>query len=242
MKKGVIFGCNKGHGSLLRDLWLENGSFEKVIGVNRTSSDFCHTNYEEVVISDADYTLSKSLNSQISAHVNEITSVHISIGTIILKPFITHTDQDWEKIMRTNFYIPKTCIEATLPLMKKSAECSFTALSTVASALGMNFHASVASSKSALEGLFKSLAAEYAPIRFNLISSSIFKSPCSETNTTLFHSEENATKSKKRHPLNNFGTMEQIAKICDFLSSDGAQYITGTKINNDGGLSNAFVL
>ena len=62
-------------------------------------------------------------------------------------------------------------LKTILPNLSNSINASIVFLSTVAVSKGMPFHSSVASSKGAIEGLAKSLAAEFAPkIRVNGIS------------------------------------------------------------------------
>ena len=238
MKTAIIFGCNKGHGAYLRERWADREDIGAVWGVNRTpSSEYLHPKYKEIIISESDLSSGEVLKKAIHSSIKKVNLVHIAIGTILLKPFLYLSEEDWSSIMDVNFMIPMRCIYSVLPLLEKETTSSITAMTTVASTLGMPFHTSVAASKSALEGLMKSLAAEHAPVRFNMISSSIFESPCAQKNTALFHSEEQALKSKARHVLNNFGTMEQIAAICDFISKPEASFMTGITICNDGGLS-----
>lgn len=84
-------------------------------------------------------------------------------------------------------------IRSVLPLLKNAEQSSIVLFSTVAVNQGMPFHASVASAKGALEGLAKSLAAEFAPkIRVNVIAPSLTETPLA---AKLLSTEE-----KKKHP------------------------------------------
>jgi NAD(P)-dependent dehydrogenase (short-subunit alcohol dehydrogenase family) len=86
----------------------------------------------------------------------------------------------------------------------KAEGASIVLISTVAVRIGMNFHASVATVKSALEGLARSLAAEYAAkkLRFNVVAPSL-------TNTRLagrlLSTDEKRERSAERHPLRRYG-------------------------------------
>ena len=65
--------------------------------------------------------------------------------------------------------------------LKSAEKASIVLFSTVAVQTGMPYHASVASSKGAIEGLTRSLAAEFAPnIRVNCIAPSITNTPLAE--------------------------------------------------------------
>ncbi len=77
--------------------------------------------------------------------------------------------------MQINLLGAVKAIQACLPGLKKADNPSSIVLfSTVAVGTGMPFHASIASAKGALEGLTRSLAAEFAPkIRVNAIAPSL---------------------------------------------------------------------
>jgi NAD(P)-dependent dehydrogenase (short-subunit alcohol dehydrogenase family) len=74
-------------------------------------------------------------------------------------------------------------IQGCLKKLKKSPTgASIILFSTVAVKVGMPFHASVASAKAAVEGLTRSLAAEFAPrIRVNAIAPSLTDTPLAES-------------------------------------------------------------
>ena len=94
-------------------------------------------------------------------------------GTILLKPFNRVTQADLLHDYRVNVIGAIQCIQAALPNLKRADHASIVLFSTVAVQLGMPFHSLVSSSKGAVEGLCKALAAELAPsIRVNCIAPS----------------------------------------------------------------------
>ena len=78
-------------------------------------------------------------------------------GTINLKPFNRLTEQDFLTDWQINFMGAVKVIQQLLPNLKKAESSSIVLLSTVAATTGMPFHASVAASKGAVEGLTKAL-------------------------------------------------------------------------------------
>jgi len=156
-------------------------------------------------------------------------------GTINLKPFNRITKDDFLKEMQINLFGFIDVIQTALPNLKKSKHSSVVGFSTVAVKMGMPFHASIAASKGALEGLCKSLAAEYAPtIRFNAIAPSLTNTPLAER---LISTPEKIEASAKRHPLNKIGNPTEIATLVDFLLSKNSSFISGQVIMADGGIS-----
>jgi NAD(P)-dependent dehydrogenase (short-subunit alcohol dehydrogenase family) len=105
----------------------------------------------------------------------------------------------------------------------------------VAVKTGMPLNASVASAKAAVEGLTRSLAAEFAArIRVNAIAPSLTDIPLAQS---LLSNEEKRKASSDRHPLKRIGTPEEIARAAAHLLSDDGAWITGQVLPVDGGMS-----
>jgi 3-oxoacyl-[acyl-carrier protein] reductase len=97
---------------------------------------------------------------------------------------------------------------------------------------GMPFHASISAAKGAIEGLTRSLAAEFAPkIRVNAIAPSLTQTPLAEK---LLNAEAKIKAAEERHPLKKIGTPDDIADAALFLIN--ANWITGQIIPVDGGM------
>lgn len=155
-------------------------------------------------------------------------------GSINLKPFHRLTTQDFYGDWQINFLGAVKVIQSVLPRLK-SAKGAIVLFSSVAAQTGMSFHASVASAKAAIEGLTCSLAAEFAPtIRVNAIAPSLTDTPLANKLLSDDNKKESAA---KRHPLQKFGNVNDIASMACFLLSKDASFITGQVIKIDGGLS-----
>ena len=101
--------------------------------------------------------------------------------------------------------------------------------------MGFTFHAQVAASKGAIEGLTKALAAEFAPkIRVNAIAPSITNTPLA---AQLLSSPEKIEANAQRHPLKKIGAASDIAQLAAFLLGDQSAWITGQVLHIDGGMS-----
>jgi len=156
-------------------------------------------------------------------------------GTITLKPFHRLTPADFLRDYQINVLGAVHCIQQALPALKKSPSASIVLFSTIASHQGMSFHASIASAKSALEGLTISLAAELAPnIRVNAIAPSLTNTPLA---SPLLGNDAKIEAAEKRHPLQSIGNPDHIAQLISFLISDHSSFITGQIHRPDGGLS-----
>jgi len=156
-------------------------------------------------------------------------------GSINLRPFNRLTAQDFLNDFNQNVLGAVSLIQKILPNLKKANGSSIVLFSTVAVKLGMPFHSSIATSKAAIEGLAKSLAAEFAAakIRVNVIAPSLTDTPLAGS---LLSTDEKRDASAKRHPLQRIGNAEEIAQLVSFLLSDHSSWITGQIIGVDGGM------
>ncbi|MEO5948444.1 MAG: SDR family oxidoreductase [Chitinophagaceae bacterium] len=156
-------------------------------------------------------------------------------GSINLKPFARIGINDFIDDYQLNVAGAIKIIQLLLPKLKAAKEASIILFSTVAVQRGFNFHSIVASSKGALEGLTKALAAEFAPsIRVNCIAPSITDTPLS---AALLNSDTKKEANAQRHPLKRIGNTDDIANLAAFLLSDKSSWITGQIHAVDGGIS-----
>lgn len=174
-------------------------------------------------------------SSIFAALPEEIHGVVYCPGTINLKPFNRLSQDDFKNDFQINVLGAVSVLQAVLPKLKKANGASVVLFSTVAAKIGLGFHASVAASKGAIEGLTLSLAAELSSnkIRVNCVAPSLTDTPLAKN---LLSSDEKKEASNKRHPIGRFGTSADIANITSFLISDESSWITGQVLGVDGGM------
>jgi NAD(P)-dependent dehydrogenase (short-subunit alcohol dehydrogenase family) len=166
---------------------------------------------------------------------DEIHGLVYCPGAIMLKPFKRLTEKSVMEDFKLQVVGAMNAIQAVLPNLLAAKNASIVLFSTVAVQQGFNFHAQVAMSKGAIEGLTRSLAAEFAPsIRVNCIAPSLTDTPLSER---LLNSEEKRKANAERHPMKAIGSPEDSADLSIFLLSEKAKWMTGQIIHMDGGMS-----
>lgn len=187
--------------------------------------------------------------TNVSYHLLDITQENVSFdfvpdsidgivycpGSINLLPFTRIKPQDFLNDYNLQVIGAIKTLQANLKALKKGINPSIVLFSTVAVQQGFNFHSQVASSKGAIEGLTRSLAAELSPtIRVNCIAPSITQTPLAGK---LLANEAKIEANAQRHPLKKIGKPEDIAHMVKFLLSNEALWISGQILAIDGGMS-----
>lgn len=231
MKNYVIIGGSKGIGKALA---MKLSEQNKVWVLSRSA--------DEILVSNSLTHLSfDALNDEVPSLPELIHGLAYCPGSINLMPFHRIKLEQFLQEININLMGAIKTIQAALPGLKAANGASVVTFSTVAVQTGMPFHASIAAAKGAVEGLTRSLAAEYAAnsIRFNCIAPSLTNTSLAEK---LLANEEKQAAAAKRHPIGRYGEANDIADLAAFLLSDNASWITGQVLHADGGMSSLRML
>lgn len=158
--------------------------------------------------------------------------------------FSEMTLDQWNKVITTNLSGQFLCAREAIKhfLSKEQAGVAENAIgniifiSSVHDIIPWAGHVNYASSKGGILMLMKSLALEVAPkkIRVNGISPGAI---ATDINDEVWKDEEKKKELLKLIPYQRIGLPEDIAKVAVFLASSESDYITGTTIYVDGGMT-----
>ena len=222
MRHILIIGGTKGIGKAIIDLLIEEN---KITCMSRNVSDYNHENYNHIQL---DATLDNYPD------LEKIDSLIYCPGSINLKPISTLSIEDFRNDFELNVIGAVKSIKKYLPILKKGEKPSILLFSTVATKLGMPYHASVSASKSAIDGIVKTLGAELAPkIRINAIAPTITNT---ELASKILRNEKVLENMIERHPLKKILSASEVAKMAKFLISEDGSSISGQIINMDAGI------
>ncbi len=222
MKNIVIIGGSKGIGNAILKEAIENN---KVINISRNLPEISHPNLTNFQL------------DVLASELPDIEQVDVLIycpGSINLKPIMSLGIDDFRNDFEINVIGAVKSIQKYLPTLKKGTNPSIILFSTVAAKLGMPFHASIATAKSGIEGLVKSLGAELAPtVRVNAIAPTITETSLSAAILRNDRMKENMI---ERHPMKGYLNPEEVAGMANFLMSDNAKSISGQVFEMDYGI------
>lgn len=158
-------------------------------------------------------------------------------GTVNLKSFRALSEEDFRRDWEVNLFGAVRFLKACQSRLKGSDgdPASVVLFSTVAVGQGMPMHSSVAAAKGAVEGLVRSLAAEWAPkVRVNAIAPALVDTPLVDR---MLATPEKRAAMAARYPLKRVGTAGDAAALARFLLSPESGWITGQVVGLDGGMS-----
>lgn len=244
LKKKVVFltGAGKGIGKEILNLLIK----EKVIvyAITRNKKDFKWIKKNKYVfLFEGDVTDQKLIDEifDYSKKRKHLFNCLINnAGMRQRKQFLKITNNELNEVFENNFFSVYKLIQKFSKQFKfKGNMGSIINISSIVGNLGFKELSGYASTKSALDGLTKSLAAELAEkkIRVNSIAPGFIKS------SYFKNFKRNKTKLYKwtlsRIPINTWGENLDVAYLTLFLISEHSKYINGQIVKIDGGWTSA---
>ena len=222
MKTIIIVGGSKGIGEAIIEKLIPN---YQIINLSRSKPHIEHqnlTHYNCDILSD-----------ELPA-IERGDGLIYCPGSINLKPFKRLSLDDFRTDFEINVIGAVRSIQAYAPALVQSENGSIVLFSTVATAMGMPFHASVSTAKSAVEGLMKSVAADLAPkVRVNAIAPTITQTDLA---AKLLRNERMIENTIQRHPLKKFLDPSEVAAMAEYLISNGSKSVSGQVFKLDCGI------
>jgi NAD(P)-dependent dehydrogenase (short-subunit alcohol dehydrogenase family) len=155
-------------------------------------------------------------------------------GVYSTSPVVDTTEEEWERVIRTNLTGVWLCMKYEIPQMLTQGRG---AIVNSASMVGLvaGSGAAYTASKHGVVGLTKSAAVAYAQrgIRINAVCPGLIRSPMTEP--FWAGDPPRATPFIARHPMGRAGLPEEVAAAVVWLCSDAASFVTGHMLSVDGG-------
>ncbi|GHA79393.1 SDR family oxidoreductase [Pontibacter akesuensis] len=201
----------------------------------------------QAVIMQADVAQPEDCQRLINTAVEQFGQLDILVNNAGVQKdssFVDMTLEQWNKVISTNLTGHFLCAQAaTKEFMKrkvqpeeKTSAGNIIFISSVHDIIPWAGHVNYATAKGGVQMLMKTLAQELAPnkIRVNGISPGAIKT---DINRSVWETEQGRKDMLTLIPYGRIGEPEDIARVAVWLATDEADYITGTTIYVDGGMT-----
>jgi NAD(P)-dependent dehydrogenase (short-subunit alcohol dehydrogenase family) len=160
-----------------------------------------------------------------------------NVGILILKPLAETTPEEFDKLMHVNCLSQLIGIQKAAPVMRRGGGGSIINVASVGGLVALPNVSAYCPSKSAVIGLTRAAACEYAPdIRVNVICPGGVDTPMARRHLDSFEDKEAAIRLLTgRQLIKRYARPEEIANVAVFLASDGASFMTGAVVPVEAG-------
>jgi NAD(P)-dependent dehydrogenase (short-subunit alcohol dehydrogenase family) len=242
----IVTGGGGAIGSAIARRFAAEGASVVVADLRLSAAEEVARALERGLALELDVSLSDNWSRLVDAVVDEFGRIDVLVNnaaTHVQALVATMTDEQWDRVMRTNTSSVFYGCRAVLPQMRKTRSGSI--VNIVTGQFGVPYSSAYTASKFFVHGFSQCLSLEVARygIRVNCIAPGAIPNTGFERwyreKADLLGMDYEAflAGALDSIPLHRFGTPEEIAEGALYLVSDEASYVTGHLLSIDGGFS-----
>ena len=181
----------------------------------------------------ADFEQAHHAVEQVMEHFGRIDILVNNAGITKDALMLRMSELQWDAVLTVNLKSAFNFIHAVSPVMLRQRGGSIINISSIVGVHGNAGQCNYSASKAGMIGLAKSIAAELGPkgVRANVVAPGFIL-----TEMTQQLGPEVLKQWESRIPMRRGGSPAEVAKVCTFLASDLASYVSGQVILVDGGM------
>ncbi|HEX5153520.1 MAG TPA: glucose 1-dehydrogenase [Parafilimonas sp.] len=237
-KTVVITGGAKGIGAATAKLFFDAGANVAILDVAADTSNIHDKRWMALQCDVSNETAVQSAFENISQNFGSVDFLINNAG-IQRYGMVTETSTDeWDLVMNVNLKSFYLCAKYAIPFMQKKQNGVIINIASIQAFLSQQKVAAYTTAKSAILGLTRSIAVDYAPhIRSVAVCPGTIDTPMLRDAIALSADpEEVMLECIDMHLTKRIGTAEEVAELVLYLCDDKASFITGQAIRIDGGL------
>jgi glucose 1-dehydrogenase len=250
--KALVTGANSGIGKGIAialahagaDVMVNYRNNPEVLDAIRREAEHCGS---RVIAHQADVSDETQVQEMFRRAVSEFGTIDILVNNAGLQqdaPFEQMTVQQWNTVLGVNLTGQFLCAREAVREFKrrgvrKDVSCAagkIICVSSVHEVIPWAGHVNYAASKGGVMLMMKSIAQEVAPyrIRVNSVCPGAIRTPI---NRDAWETPKAYSDLMRLIPYKRIGEVEDVARVAVWLASDDADYVHGTSIFVDGGMT-----
>lgn len=198
---------------------------------------------KRVVFATADVSRKAEVDAAVAVIRGQLGPVNVLFnhaGTIVIKPFLETTEEDWDFLFDVNVKSMYLMTRAVLPMMLEAGKGAIVCTSSISAVYGTPNEVLYDATKGACHMFARAIAVEYRDrgIRCNAVCPGFIQTPhgnreVAELGALGVDVSEAAIKAAQ----GRMGLPEDIARAALYLASDDAEFVNGAQLFVDNGFS-----
>jgi len=235
----MITGAAKGIGRVATELFLEEGA--RVSGLDVDDEAMADFQHASLSMYHCNVGAGDAVRNTVAIAMDAFGSVDVLVNNAGINRYgtVTETSEElWDQVMNANLRSAFLMSKAVLPGMIAQGSGVIINVSSVQAFVSQDQVAAYATSKTALLGLTRSIAIDYAPqVRCVAVCPGTIDTPMLQH--AILESPDPAAvlqECKDMHLLKKIGSAREVAAFIVFLAGENASFATGQAYRIDGGL------
>ena len=239
--KVVVTGGAKGIGGACVKAFTEGGAKVCILDIDKAGQEFADTLGDDTFFIHCDVSKEDEVKTAFKKIEKKLGAVEVLVNNAGIQRYSTVTEtseEEWDLVMNVNLKSAFLCSKYAIPMMVNNKKGCVINVASVQSFISQKNVAPYTTSKTALLGLTRSIAVDYAPnirsvavcpgtVDTPMLRNSIQESP---------NPDEVLEECNEMHLVKRICSSEEVGELITYLASDKAGFITGQAIRIDGGL------
>jgi NAD(P)-dependent dehydrogenase (short-subunit alcohol dehydrogenase family) len=240
-KTAVITGGAKGIGGACSHIFHREGANVVILDTDPLGQQVADELGGRALFIQCDVSKETQVQSAMDQAVKRFGGIDILVNNAGVQRYSTVTEtseEEWDLVMNVNLKSAFLCAKHAIPCMLKRGSGVVINVSSVQAFISQKTVAPYTTSKTAMLGLTRSIAVDYAPqIRCMAVCPGTIDTPMLRDAFQLSPDpQEVYHECVDMHLVKRIGTPEEVGELCVYLASDKAAFFTGQAIRIDGGL------